>query len=365
MLHSRLTRGDRFYWKEFASVLMQALILAGGEGTRLRPLTIHTPKPVVPIVNRPFLFYQIEILKRAGIRDITLSLSYQPNKIADIFGDGDELGLTIRYTVEASPLGTAGAYKNAQEQLTNTAVVFNGDILTDIDIAKVIERHRERKAAATIVLVPVENPSAYGLVETEADGRVRRFLEKPKPEEITCNTINAGVYILEPHVLDYIPANEKYSFEYQLFPALLANKEPFYADTWDGYWLDIGTPQRYHQANIDVINGRVHFFDLARPQMRAASGEGEAPKFDALSVVDKTCSIKPGAEIINSVLGPNCIVEERARIENSVLLAGVRVGKLTEVRNSILGKSSLIGRNAKVEGAVLGDKTSLTDYSIV
>ncbi|MGH9844316.1 MAG: sugar phosphate nucleotidyltransferase [Blastocatellia bacterium] len=344
---------------------MQALILAGGEGTRLRPLTIHTPKPVVPIVNRPFLFYQIEILKRAGIRDITLSLSYQPNKIADIFGDGEELGLTIRYTVEASPLGTAGAYKNAQEQLTDTAVVFNGDILTDIDIAKVIETHRARKAAATIVLVPVENPSAYGLVETEADGRVRRFLEKPKPEEITCNTINAGVYVLEPHVLDYIPAGEKFSFEYQLFPALLANKEPFFADTWDGYWLDIGTPHRYHQANDDVINSRVRFFELARPQTGAGGGEGDAPKFDALSVVDGSCSIKPGAEIINSVLGPNCIVEERARIENSVLLAGTRVGKLAEVRNSILGKSSLIGRNSKIEGAVLGDKTSLTDYSII
>jgi len=345
---------------------MQALILAGGEGTRLRPLTIHTPKPVVPIVNRPFLFYQIEILKRAGIRDITLSLSYQPNKIADIFGDGEELGLTIRYTVEASPLGTAGAYKNAREHLSDTAVVFNGDILTDIDIAKVIATHRERKAAATIVLVPVENPSVYGLVETESDGRVRRFLEKPKPEEITCNTINAGVYILEPHVLDYIPAGEKYSFEYQLFPALLANKEPFYADTWGGYWLDIGTPQRYRQANDDVINGRVRLFELARPQFGAAAGgEGETPKLDTISVVDQSCSIKPGAEIINSVLGPNCIVEERARIENSVLLAGARVGKLTEVRNSILGKSSLIGRNAKIEGGVLGDKTSLTDYSIV
>jgi NDP-sugar pyrophosphorylase family protein len=343
---------------------MQALILAGGEGTRLRPLTIHTPKPVVPIVNRPFLFYQIEILKRAGVRDITLSLSYQPNKIADIFGDGEELGLTIRYTVEASPLGTAGAYKNAQQNLKDTAVVFNGDILTDIDIAQVIARHRERKAAATIVLVPVENPSAYGLVETEADGRVRRFLEKPKPEEITCNTINAGVYILEPHILDYIPAGEKYSFEYQLFPALLANQEPFFADTWNGYWLDIGTPQRYQQANDDLINGRVQSFEVARGGV-AAAGDSEAPKLDARSAIDASCSIKPGAEIVNSVLGPNCIIEERARVENCVLLAGTRVGKLAEVRNSIVGKSSLIGRNAKVEGAVLGDKTSLTDYSIV
>lgn len=344
---------------------MQALILAGGEGTRLRPLTIHTPKPVVPIVNRPFLYYQLDILKRAGIEDITLSLSYQPTKIADIFGDGDELGLKVRYTVEASPLGTAGAYKNAQEHLKDATVVFNGDILTDIDIAKVIEFHREKKAAATIVLVPVENPMAYGLVETESDGRVRRFLEKPKPEEITCNTINAGVYVLEPHVLGLIPAGEKYSFEYQLFPSLLAANEPFYSYVWNGYWLDIGTPQRYQQANDDLINGRIPSFDIPRAALTLGAAEGEPPKVDALSVIDPSCSLKPGAEVINSVLGPNCIIEERARIENSVLLAGTRVGKAAEVRNAVIGKSGIVGRNSRVEGAVLGDKTSLTDYSII
>src|SRR5262245_1844728 len=273
---------------------MQAVILAGGEGTRLRPLTLHTPKPVVPIVNRPFLFYQIDVLKRADIKDITLSLSYQPNKIADIFGDGDEYGLKIRYAVEASPLGTAGAYKNAQEHLTESTIVFNGDILTDIDIAKVIDYHREKKAAATIVLTPVENPSAYGLVETEADGRVRRFLEKPKPEEITCNTINAGVYVLEPHVLDYIPMGEKYSFEYQLFPALRENKETFYAFTWGGYWLDIGTPQRYLQANDDLLRGRINSFKIARPEAGSIVVEGEPVRIDAASVIDQSCSFKPG-----------------------------------------------------------------------
>src|SRR5256714_7465689 len=210
---------------------MQSLILAGGKGTRLRPLTIHTPKPVVPIVNRPFLLYQIDLLKKAGVKDVTLSLSYQPGKIEEILADGQEYGVRIRYAVGASPLGTAGAYKNAQEHLSQAAIVFNGDIFTDLNLAEVIAYHREKKAAATIVLAPVENPSAYGLVETEPDGRVRRFLEKPKPDEITCNTINAGVYVLEPHILNYIPAGEKFSFEYQLFPALLANNEPFYAHT--------------------------------------------------------------------------------------------------------------------------------------
>jgi mannose-1-phosphate guanylyltransferase len=346
---------------------MQALILAGGEGTRLRPLTIYTPKPVVPIVNRPFLYYQLELLKRAGIKEITLSLSYQPNKIADIFGDGDENGLKIHYAVEASPLGTAGAYKNAQEHLTQTAVVFNGDILTNINIADVIAHHREKNAAATIVLTPVENPSAYGLVETESDGRVRRFLEKPKPEEITCNTINAGIYVLEPHVLNYIPASEKFSFEYQLFPALLANNEPFFAYTMSEYWLDIGTPQRYWQANDDLINGRIKSFDAERKPLNSngSAGESEPVKIDARSAIDPTCSIKPGAEITNSVLGANCVIEERAKIENCVLLSGARIGKAAEIRNSIIGKSAIIGRNSKVDGATLGDKSSLTDYTII
>jgi len=344
---------------------MQSLILAGGKGTRLRPLTIHTPKPVVPIVNRPFLLYQIDLLKRAGIKDVTLSLSYQPRKIEEILADGQDYGVRIRYAVEASPLGTAGAYKNAQEHLSDSTVVFNGDIFTDLDLAAVVAYHREKKAAATIVLAPVENPSAYGLVETEADGRVRRFLEKPKPEEITCQTINAGVYVLEPHLLKYIPEDEPFSFEYQLFPAILAAGEPFYAYTWTGYWIDIGAPARYLQAHHDLLSGKVKSFQDERPSTPLTNGEGEPPRIDAVSVIDPSCTLKPGVEIISSVLGPNCFIEERARIEDSVLWAGTRIGSAAIVRQSLVGKSGIIGRNATVEGAVLGDKSSLTDYTIV
>src|SRR3954469_13359068 len=206
---------------------MQALILAGGMGTRLRPLTVYTPKPVVPICNRPFLLYQIDILRRVGITDITLSLSYQPQKIEQQLGDGTEFGVKLKYTVEPQPMGTAGAYKFAEDLIRERTVVLNGDILTDLDLKSVIREHNDRKALATIVLAPVENPRAYGLVETETDGRIRRFLEKPKAEEITCNTINAGTYILEPRVLDFIPAGENHSFEYGLFPTLLMRKEPF------------------------------------------------------------------------------------------------------------------------------------------
>src|SRR4051812_48637873 len=182
---------------------MKAILLAGGKGTRLRPLTIHTPKPIVPIFERPFLHYQLDLLKKvADIDEVILSLNYQPRRIEEIFGDGGESGLAIRYVVEPAPLGTGGAIRFASETLRESVVVFNGDVLTEVDLAAVIALHRERKAKATIVLTPVENPSAYGLVETDAHANIRRFLEKPNPDEITTNNINAGIYVLEPDTFD-------------------------------------------------------------------------------------------------------------------------------------------------------------------
>jgi mannose-1-phosphate guanylyltransferase len=342
---------------------MQALILAGGKGTRLRPLTVYTPKPIVPICNRPFLLYQIDTLRRAGITDITLSLSYQPQKIEQQLGDGSDFGVNLKYTVETQPMGTAGAYKYAEDLIREPTVVFNGDILTDLDLKTVIREHTERQATATIVLTPVSNPSAYGLVETEQDGRVRRFLEKPKPDEITVNTINAGTYILEPHVLDLIPAGENYSFEYGLFPTLLAKGEPFFAHIPQRtYWMDIGTPARYLQAHHDLLAdrvGRIHIknrrgnFDMAT-----------VAEIDELSMIGDDCTIKPGAQIINSVLGSGCYIEERARVENSVVWAHTRIGGGAQVSNAVVGRGCHIGRSTQLgAGTVLGDKTSLTDYS--
>jgi mannose-1-phosphate guanylyltransferase len=341
---------------------MQGLILAGGKGTRLRPLTMHTPKPIVPIANQPFLLYQLELLKRADVRDVILSLSYQPQKIEDKIADGTDYNVRVSYAVEASPLGTAGAYRNAASLISETTVVFNGDVLTDIDINDVLRFHRERQAVATIVLAPVPNPTAYGLVETEKDGRVRRFLEKPKPEEVTCDTINAGIYILEPRVLDYVPEGEPFMFEYGVFPQLLEREEPFFAYTWRGYWRDIGTASSYLQANLDVIAGRVQ---LLQP---ASDERGE--KFDATaeiqspSAVDPSCTLKAGVQIINSVVSRNCYVEERALIKNSVVRAGTRIGAGSTVEGAVLGKGCHIGRAVEVgEGAVLGDKSVVTDYS--
>ena len=342
---------------------MQALILAGGKGTRLRPLTVYTPKPIVPICNRPFLLYQIDTLRRAGITDITLSLSYQPQKIEQQLGDGSEYGVNLKYTVEPQPMGTAGAYKFAEELIREPTVVFNGDILTDLDLKAVIREHKERKAMATIVLTPVEDPSAYGVVETETDGRVRRFLEKPKPEETDCKAINAGTYVLEPGVLDLIPGGESHSFEYGLFPRLLELQQAFYAHIPQRtYWMDIGTPLRYLQAHHDLLANRV-----TRIHIKERCAEFDAAtiaEIDDLSMIGADCVVKPGAQIINSVLGAGCFLEERARVENSVIWAHTRIGANAEVRDAIVGRGCHIGRSAKVgPGAVLGDKTSLTDYT--
>src|SRR5213078_242797 len=206
---------------------MKAILLAGGKGTRLRPLTIHTPKPIVPIFDRPFLHYQLDRLKQVPeIDEVILSLNYQPRRIEEIFGDGGDSGLAIRYVVEPAPLGTAGAVRYAGESVRESVVVFNGDVLTQVDLGAVIALHRERKAKATIVLTPVENPSAYGLVDTDAGGNIKRFLEKPKPEEITCDTINAGVYVLEPDTFDRIPKDTAWSIERSFFPSLVERNEP-------------------------------------------------------------------------------------------------------------------------------------------
>ena len=343
---------------------MQALILAGGKGTRLRPLTVYTPKPIVPICNRPFLLYQIDTLRRAGITNITLSLSYQPNKIERLLGDGSDFGVKLKYTVEPQPMGTAGAYKFAEDLIREPTVVFNGDILTDLDLKAVIREHNERNATATVVLTPVENPRDYGLVETESDGRIRCFVEKPEEDKITCNTINAGTYILQPSVLDMIPAGENHSFEYGLFPELLKRKEAFFAHIPPRtYWIDIGTPARYLQAHHDLLNnrvGRIHIKDR-----KGDFDSATAAEIDEISMIGDDCQIKPGAQIINSVLGQGSFVEERARVENSIIWPHTRIGAAAVALNSVVGRGCHIGRSAIVgPNSVLGDKTSLTDYTI-
>jgi NDP-sugar pyrophosphorylase family protein len=350
---------------------MKAILLAGGMGTRLRPLTAHTPKPIVPIFNRPFLHYQIDLLKKVPeIDEAILSLNYQPDRIADVLGDGSANGLALRYVVEPEPLGTGGAIKYASTGVTDTVVIFNGDVLTQIDLASVIHLHRERRAKATIVLTPVENPMAYGLVETESDGSVRRFVEKPTADNITTNNINAGVYVLEPETFDRIPNGVPWSIERAYFPSLVERKETFVAYLYDGYWIDIGAPDKYTQVHRDIMDGTFAAAPFIGASARQQSVSSNARVADG-ATIEGPCFIDDGAVVAKgarigaySTIGRNSVIEEGASVEASILWPNCHVSAGASVIDAILGRDCRIGRGARIDGGtVLGDDSILSDYT--
>jgi NDP-sugar pyrophosphorylase family protein len=350
---------------------MKAILLAGGKGTRLRPLTLHTPKPVVPIFDRAFLHYQIDLLRQLPeIDEVILSLNYQPRRIEEVFGDGTGTGIRIRYVVEPSPLGTGGAIRYAAQGLDDTLVVFNGDVMTGVDISAVVQLHRERRAKATIVLTPVDNPTAYGLVETEADGRVRRFREKPGPDEITCDTINAGIYVLEPDTFDRIPKDVSYSIERAYFPSLIERQEMFVAYIDRGYWIDIGTPDKYVQVHRDMFDGKFKggvfaTADRSKPMVSPEARIEDGVTFEGPCFVDAGAHVKSGARLgPYTVLGRGVLVEETAELQDTIIWPNTRIGQGAIVQGPIVGRNCHIGRNAVLKArAVLGDKTLLTDYT--
>ena len=348
---------------------MKALLLVGGQGTRLRPLTIHAPKSIVPIFNRPFLHYQLDLIKKVPeIDEVILSLNYQPHRIEEVFGDGREAGIKIRYVVEPTPLGTAGGVRYAAQGVRDTIVVFNGDVLTQVDLQGLIDFHRGRGARATIVLTPVENPTAYGLVETDPASHILRFLEKPKPEEITCNTINAGIYVLEPETFDRIPADVAWSIERSFFPSFIERGETFLASIYRDYWIDIGTPEKYVQVHRDIMDGRYlmpPFNGQSRlawvsPSAQVAPGA----TLDGPLFVDDGCVVEAGARLgPYTVVGKNSRIEESAHLSGAIVWAESHIGREARITDCIIGRSARIGRNAQLSGGVLGDSTSIADYS--
>ena len=350
---------------------MKAILLAGGKGTRLRPLTLHTPKPIVPIFDRPFLRYQIDLLRQIPeVDEIVLSLNYQPRRIEEVFGDGSDLGVHISYVVEPSPLGTGGAIKFAAgDYRGEPLIVFNGDVFTSVDLPAVLALHRERKATATIVLTPVDNPTAYGLVEADADGNVRDFLEKPTADQIRCDTINAGIYVLEPESLDRIPADTVYSIERGYFPSLVADKSTFVAYVYRGYWIDIGTPEKYRQAHRDIMDGRFPAKPFAG-QAGAMLVSRDAKVEDG-SIIEGPCFIDAGAVIKSgarvgaySVIGSHCHLGEGATVENAILWPNTWVEADSRITGAVAGRHCHIGRSVSIgDGTLLGDKSVVTDYS--
>lgn len=334
---------------------IKAVILVGGQGTRLRPLTVNTPKAMMPVVNTPLLIHVINNLKSHGVKSIVLAQGHLSHPIEQYLGDGSEHGVELIYSNETSPLGTAGAVKNAEDHLDETFLVLNGDIFTDLDISEMLKFHKENKAKLTIALTPVSNPASYGLVTADAGGKIASFLEKPSPEQITTNLINAGTYVVEKSVLDMMPKDKKWSFEREVFPTLLENEEPLYAFESDAYWIDIGRPEHYVQLNRDLLNGKSKVFlpDLTT-QHETASGSCGPVLFGSNCEIGKNAVIEGP-----SVIGDKCVICEDARVKASIIWEDTQIGCGSEIIDSVISNKCKIGDKAKVIETIMGDNVSI------
>jgi mannose-1-phosphate guanylyltransferase len=312
---------------------LQAIILVGGKGTRLRPLTYETPKQMLPLVGVPMIECVLESLARHGVTDVVLSLGYLPDRFTEAYPSGLIAGVRVSYAVEKEPLDTAGAIRFAASYagIDETFLVVNGDVVTDLDVTRLLDFHRERDAEVTIALHPVQDPSHFGVVPTDDDGRVLAFVEKPPPGEAPTNQINAGTYVFEPRALDRIAASGPVSVERVTFPALAA-ANTLYALSDDSYWLDTGTPQLYLQANVDVLKGRNHQHDYSG----VVDGSWRSP----------SATIDASATLHHSVVDRDCVVGADVILENSVLLPGAIVQKGCEIRSSIIGPEAVIGTSS-------------------
>jgi mannose-1-phosphate guanylyltransferase len=341
---------------------MQAVILVGGEGTRLRPLTSTVPKPVVPLVDRPFIVYMLEWLRGHGIDDIVMSCGFLATSVHNVLGDGSQLGVRLRFVEEPDPRGTAGALKYAESLLDERFVMLNGDILTDIDLTAQIAQHEATGAAGTLALVPVEDPTAYGLVRLHPDHAVEEFVEKPSADQIDTNLISAGAYVLERSVLDLIPPERNVSIEREIWPRLV--DDGLYGFPAEAYWLDIGTPERYLQGTFDILEGNVHTAVQERlgagfvavGERVEASGRIVPP-----AIVERGCVIEHGAHVGSLVvLGEGVHVGHGATIERSVVLNGADVGEGCKLTDCIVGAGARIGAGTVVSGgAVLGEGVTI------
>jgi mannose-1-phosphate guanylyltransferase len=352
----------------------QAVILAGGQGTRLRPLTLARAKPVVPLLGRPFLAYQLALLRQHGVTDIILACSYRVDDVRAALGHGESLGVRLRYVVETEPLGTGGGVRNAADLARGTVFVLNGDVLTDADLTAMRRLHETRRSRTTIFLMPVPDPRAFGLVELDGDGRLARFREKPGADEpITTNTINAGIYLIDAALLDRIPAGRVVSIEREFFPALITDGIPAYGWTGQAYWRDIGSPAAYRDAQLDLLNERVRS-PLSPPGERR-DGSWIAPtarlagdaRVVGPSQVGADVHLAAGARVGPlAVVGDGGRVGENAHVEGAILWDGVGVGAGARLRDCVIGSGVRIGAHASVgpgivleSGAVVADHATL------
>ncbi len=340
---------------------MKAVIMAGGFGTRLRPLTCNTPKPMAPVMNKPMMHHIVELLKKHGISEMISTLYYSPEAITNYFGDGSRLGVKMSYVKAEADYGTAGSVRNATKGIDERILVISGDVLTDFDLSAAIRYHEAKKAKATIVLTHATNPLAFGVVITAEDGKITRFLEKPSWGEVFSDTINTGIYILEPDVMELIPYREEFDFSKNLFPHLLRNDLGLYGYIADGYWRDIGNLNEYQEAHIDALNGSVNITIEGKKDGNLRYGEGCSFQRDKLSitgqvVLGKNVTIGDDVAMSNCVIGDNCVVGPGAVLRNTVIWNDVVVGHSTELSNDVVCSRCSIGEKAVIaENVFIGD----------
>src|SRR5919109_367452 len=347
---------------------MQALILVGGEGTRLRPLTSTVPKPVMPLVDRPFIAFMLDWLRGHGVDDVVMSCGHLASGVRNVLGDGSAYGVRLRYVEEPRPLGTGGAVKFAESLLDERFLMLNGDVLTDLDVTAELALHEERGARATLALTPVEDPSAYGLVRASDDGAVTAFVEKPSPNEIDTHNISAGIYVLERSVLDLLEPEQPASIEREVFPQLVG--EGLYAYVGHGYWLDIGTPERYLAGTFDIIEGTVSTAVADRMgdgYLCLEPGIDNAGRVIPSALVERDCTIAAGARIGGRVvLESGVTVGPDTTIERAVVLRGSSIGANCRLSGCIVAGGVEIGDNTHVEGlAVLGEGVTIGADNVV
>jgi len=346
--------------------------MAGGEGTRLRPLTSNQPKPLVPIVGKPCMEHILELLKRHGFEDVIVTVAFLPQAIRSYFGTGESLGIDLAYSVEESPAGTAGSVRLAAGRLDDTFLVISGDALCDVDLGRLVAFHREKQASATIGLMSVDNPLEFGIVVTDEDGRVERFLEKPSWGQVFSDTINTGIYVLEPEVLKHIPGDRPFDFSKELFPLLLEMGRPIYGCVLDGYWQDIGNLDQYRQANFDALDERVRL-EIGGIRIRGNVWLGDGVDVHDLDAIEgpaflgNYCRVAPEATVgPYSVLSTSVTLRERARTTRSIVDSSTYIGRSAVVEGAIVGRSCDIRAHVHVhEGVAIGDEVTIGAESVI
>jgi mannose-1-phosphate guanylyltransferase/phosphomannomutase len=353
---------------------MQAVIMAGGFGTRLRPLTNNLPKPMIPMANRPMMEHIVDLVRAHGMRRLVTLLYFQPEVIERHFGDGADFGVSMRYLTATEDYGTAGAVKFAAPELEGPCLIISGDVLTDFDLTQAIAFHQDRKALATIVLTRVENPLQYGLVITDPEGRITRFLEKPSWSEVFTDTVNTGIYLVEPEALGFIPPRTEFDFSRDLFPLLMREERPLYGYVASGYWRDVGDLIEYRLAHRDILAGAVK---VNVPGTKVAGldrdiwlGEGSRVDFTAALrgsvLIGRHARVEANARITDSVIGDRCVIHEGASISGAVLWGDVRVGRGAVLTENVVGTGSEVRARARLfEGALIGDHCRIGEDSVV